>query len=228
MPAGEVYAAVEAPKGEFGVYLVADGTNKPYRCKIRAPGFAAPAGDGFHVPRPHAGRRLRHPRLPRHRVRRGRPIAPVAGDACFSARFVALQHWPFADKLLEASPIPRPARSARELRASWPPAASLNSQPESFAFTAENRAWAKREIAKYPAGPAGLGGDLAAVAGAGAGRLGHQAGDRGRRRDARHAADPRARGRHLLHHVPPRAGRHEGARPGLRHDALLAARRRRR
>ena len=40
VPAGEVYAAVEAPKGEFGVYLVADGTNKPYRCHIRAPGFA--------------------------------------------------------------------------------------------------------------------------------------------------------------------------------------------
>ena len=40
VPAGEVYAAVEAPKGEFGVYLVADGSNKPYRCKIRAPGFA--------------------------------------------------------------------------------------------------------------------------------------------------------------------------------------------
>ncbi len=39
VPAGEVYAAVEAPKGEFGVYLVADGSNKPYRCKIRAPGF---------------------------------------------------------------------------------------------------------------------------------------------------------------------------------------------
>ena len=39
VPAGEVYAAVEAPKGEFGVYLVADGTNKPYRAKIRAPGF---------------------------------------------------------------------------------------------------------------------------------------------------------------------------------------------
>jgi NADH-quinone oxidoreductase subunit D len=40
VPAGEVYAAVEAPKGEFGVYLVADGANKPYKCKIRAPGFA--------------------------------------------------------------------------------------------------------------------------------------------------------------------------------------------
>jgi NADH-quinone oxidoreductase subunit D len=40
VPAGEVYAAVEAPKGEFGVYLVSDGTNKPYRCKVRAPGFA--------------------------------------------------------------------------------------------------------------------------------------------------------------------------------------------
>jgi NADH-quinone oxidoreductase subunit D len=39
VPAGEVYAYVEAPKGEFGVYLVADGTNKPYRAKIRAPGF---------------------------------------------------------------------------------------------------------------------------------------------------------------------------------------------
>src|SRR5687768_1943017 len=40
VPEGEVYAAVEAPKGEFGVYLIADGTNRPYRCKIRAPGFA--------------------------------------------------------------------------------------------------------------------------------------------------------------------------------------------
>ena len=39
VPAGEVYAAVEAPKGEFGVYLTSDGTNKPYRAKLRAPGF---------------------------------------------------------------------------------------------------------------------------------------------------------------------------------------------
>ena len=40
VPRNETYTAVEAPKGEFGVYLISDGTNKPYRCKIRAPGFA--------------------------------------------------------------------------------------------------------------------------------------------------------------------------------------------
>jgi NADH-quinone oxidoreductase subunit D len=40
VPEGEVYAAVEAPKGEFGVYLISDGANKPYRVKVRAPGFA--------------------------------------------------------------------------------------------------------------------------------------------------------------------------------------------
>ncbi len=40
VPAGETYTVVEAPKGEFGVYLVSDGTNKPYKCKIRAPGYA--------------------------------------------------------------------------------------------------------------------------------------------------------------------------------------------
>jgi NADH-quinone oxidoreductase subunit D len=39
VPAGEIYKAVEAPKGEFGVYLYSDGSNKPYRCRLRAPGF---------------------------------------------------------------------------------------------------------------------------------------------------------------------------------------------
>ena len=39
-PEGEVYTAVEAPKGEFGVYLISDGSNRPYKCKIRAPGFS--------------------------------------------------------------------------------------------------------------------------------------------------------------------------------------------
>jgi NADH-quinone oxidoreductase subunit D len=47
VPAGETYTAVEAPKGEFGVYLVSDGSNRPYRCKIRAPGFAFLQGLDF-------------------------------------------------------------------------------------------------------------------------------------------------------------------------------------
>jgi NADH-quinone oxidoreductase subunit D len=47
VPAGETYTAVEAPKGEFGVFLVADGSNKPYRCKVRAPGFAHLQGLDF-------------------------------------------------------------------------------------------------------------------------------------------------------------------------------------
>lgn len=47
VPAGETYTAVEAPKGEFGVYLVSDGSNRPYRCRVRAPGFAHLQGMDF-------------------------------------------------------------------------------------------------------------------------------------------------------------------------------------
>ncbi len=75
VPAGEVYAAVEAPKGEFGVYLVADGTNKPYRCKIRAPGFLHLQALDYHVQGPHAGRRFRRARFARHRVRGDGPVS---------------------------------------------------------------------------------------------------------------------------------------------------------
>jgi len=47
VPAGEVYSGIEAPKGEFGVFLVSNGSNRPYRCKIRAPGFAHLQGLNF-------------------------------------------------------------------------------------------------------------------------------------------------------------------------------------
>ena len=47
VPPGETYCAVEAPKGEFGVYIVSDGSSRPYRCKIRAPGFPHLAGIGI-------------------------------------------------------------------------------------------------------------------------------------------------------------------------------------
>ena len=47
VPAGETYTAVEAPKGEFGVYLVADGSSKPYKCKIRTPGYPHLAATDF-------------------------------------------------------------------------------------------------------------------------------------------------------------------------------------
>ncbi len=49
VPAGEAYAAVEAPKGEFGVYIISDGSNKPHRCRVRAPGFAHLQGLEFMV-----------------------------------------------------------------------------------------------------------------------------------------------------------------------------------
>ncbi len=77
VPKGEVYAAVEAPKGEFGVYLIADGTNKPYKCKISRARFCTSLGHGFPVPRSHAGRRFGDPWFARHRVRGGGSLMAV-------------------------------------------------------------------------------------------------------------------------------------------------------
>ena len=80
VPEGETYAAVEAPKGEFGVYLVSDGANKPYRLKCRAPGFAhlaALGGDGAGA---HARRRGGGDRHAGHRVRGDRSLMSAAAE----------------------------------------------------------------------------------------------------------------------------------------------------
>ena len=75
VPEGETYAAVERPKGEFGVYLISDGANKPYRLKVPRAGFRAPRGARRDGRRPHARRRRRGDRHAGHRVRRGRPVS---------------------------------------------------------------------------------------------------------------------------------------------------------
>ena len=129
VPAGEVYAAVEAPKGEFGVYLVSDGTNKPYKCKIRAPGFAHLQAMDFLCKGHMLADVSADPRLARHRVRGGRPLMAVR-------RLAAARNQP------KASPSRRRTRLGAD---------------------------ADREI---PARAAGLGGDPAAVARAGAGAAG--------------------------------------------------------
>ena len=184
VPAGETYTAVEAPKGEFGVYLVADGTNKPYRCKIRAPGFAFLQGLDFMSQRPHARRRRGDHRLDGHRLRRGRPMSDHASE--------------------------RAGRAAGELRLH----AGESGEGESH----------YRQIS---AGPAGERGAAAARPGAAPARqLAAARGDGSCRRHARHGADPRLRGRDLLHHVQPAPGRAVSS-SSLHDDAVLAARLRR-
>ena len=75
VPEGEAYAAVEHPKGEFGIYIVSDGANKPYRLKIRAARLPAPGRARRDGARPHDRRRGRRDRHDGHRVRRDRPMS---------------------------------------------------------------------------------------------------------------------------------------------------------
>ncbi len=96
VPEGESYAAVEAPKGEFGVYLVSDGANKPYRLKCRAPGFAHLAALSEMVQRAHAGRRGGRDRHAGHRLRGDRPLMaavdPAPGELAAHTR-TEIDHW---------------------------------------------------------------------------------------------------------------------------------------
>ena len=74
VPPGATYTVVESPKGEFGVYLVADGTNRPYRCKIRSTGFAFLQAIDVMAKAAHAGGHGGDHRVARHRVRRDRQV----------------------------------------------------------------------------------------------------------------------------------------------------------
>ena len=91
VPAGEVYVATESPKGEFGVYLVADGTNKPYRCKIRPTGFSHLQAMDFMMKRPHARRHHRGAERDRHRVRGGGPVSD--SSIRWMARLMRCRRW---------------------------------------------------------------------------------------------------------------------------------------
>ncbi len=71
VPAGEVYAAVEAPKGEFGVYLVARRQQQAVQGEAARAGLSAPRGDGPYLQGPHAGGRVGGAGVARHRVRGG-------------------------------------------------------------------------------------------------------------------------------------------------------------
>jgi hypothetical protein len=182
VPAGETYTAVEAPKGEFGVYLVADGTNRPYRCKIRAPGFAFLQATEF-----------------------------MCRATCWPISSRSSARWTSCS-----------ARSTDE------PADGIDGppfeQPASFEFTPENLEKAKYHIAKYPPGrQASAVLPLLDLAQRQHDNWLPQGGDGQGRRDARHGADPRLRGRDLLHDVQPAAGR-ALVSAGLHDDAVLAAR----
>jgi hypothetical protein len=202
VPEGEIYAAVEAPKGEFGVYLVSDGSNKPYRCKIRAPGFAHLQAMDFICRGHHAGRRLGHSRLARHRVRGSGPLGRfhrIKRNACLQGKtdFMAVR------RLHENNPKASPSRPIMRI---GPKIANLAASiPEGRQASAViPLLWrAQEQHDGWLPEPA-----MRAVA------------------DMLEMPYIRVlRSRDVLHDVPAPAGRQKSPRPGLRHDALHAARR---
>ena len=166
VPAGETYTAVEAPKGEFGVYLVADGTNRPYRCKIRAPGFPHLQAMDF--------------------LCRGHMLADCRR---YSARSTSCSGRSTAERSRDDY---RRSRTCRR---------------RVFAFTAESLAKAQRAYHEVSAGPAGERGDARARSGAAPAGLADAPAINYIARAPRHGADPRLRGRDLLHDVQAEADR---------------------
>ena len=153
VPAGEVYACVEAPKGEFGV----SGRRRNQQAvPLQDPpaGVRSPAGHGLHLPRLHAGRHIGRARLARHRVRRGGPVFEPP----------SVRH---EVDVVDAGL--RPGMTVERGRNGRSEARLEELQPTHFAFTSENEAFAD-EVAWHPRGRQGLGGDRAAVARAGAER----------------------------------------------------------
>ena len=139
VPAGEVYCAVEAPKGEFGVYLVSDGTDRPYRCKIRAPGFAHLAAMDFLC-----------------RNNRCWPTsAPFsARSTSFSARWIGERIEPVFVSASAVARVQGPGRHGLDLRELLicPFAGLPKSSPNFSPSRPKTRAWTEAIIKKYPAG----------------------------------------------------------------------------
>ncbi len=94
VPEGEVYVATEHPKGEYGIYLISDGANKPFRVQPARPRFRPSLVHGRDDARPHAGRRGGRHRHPGHRLRGGRPLMSARKSDLLSAHARAeIDHW---------------------------------------------------------------------------------------------------------------------------------------
>ena len=118
VPEGETYTVVEAPKGEFGVYLVADGTNRPYRCKIRAPGFAHLQAMDFLCRGHMLADVVAVLGLARHRLRRDRPMTATTEIAPPGPAVRVLRRRTWTRRAASSPSIRRAGRRARCCRCS--------------------------------------------------------------------------------------------------------------